>query len=401
MARKSDIKQSLYNVQKSRVEEVLGLLRIDRDGERRRVAIGMEKRGHPTLMVLIALSSLAHLFFILIYPSSYDLKIWITAANALVSGRNFYCEALASNAFFGYPPLFAQAFLFPLALAIPPSNEFNFLLALRLVFLTFNMGTGILLWEMLGSKRPLATLWFLNPLVLGVTQYQFDSIPTFFLLLAIYALRGSAVMSSWLLGIGASLKVYPGLLLPMVIGRSRGSRGIIIASLAAISIPLISVMPFLKSECFWSLAFFLHINVGSPLMRRYAFPIAYAAILLLAYKRRLDPVKAGISIFSSFNFFYFFSLYPFPPLQYSIPLVPLLILDMSRPSSRLAKYLVYNAVWALASAVRYKATIYRYLPMPIPLELFGPLSFYCLMASLVATCVLALLGPARALERSS
>jgi hypothetical protein len=348
-------------------------------------------KGRSTLLVLIVISSIAHLFFISIYPISYDLRIWTTVGKALASGKNFYCEALASDTVFGYPPLFAQAIIFPLSLLINPSDEFAFLFALRLVFLAFDLGTGILLWEMLGSKRLLSALWFLNPFVMGVAQYQFDSIPAFFILLSVYALGKSVVKSSWLLGIAASLKTYPALLLPVAIGRAKGLRGIAAALLAALSIPILSTLPFLRSECFWTLAT-VHFNVGSQLMRRYAFPIAYAVLLLLAYKRGIDIVSAGISMLSSFHLFYTFSVYPFPPVQYAASLLPLLVLDIPRPGQRLAKCLAYNSVWISALAARYKATLYRHIPMPIPPEPFGQLSFYAFMASLAATCAVALLG---------
>ena len=155
-------------------------------GERMANSLRMLRR--IILFCLIPLSSIIHLLFILAYPKGFDLETWAIVGRALASGKDFYCEALASGHAFTYPPLFAQAFIFPLTLVIPPSNEFAFLLALRLVFSTFNMATGIILWKMLGSKKALAALWFLNPFVMGVAQYQFDSIPAFFLLLSVYAL---------------------------------------------------------------------------------------------------------------------------------------------------------------------------------------------------------------------
>ncbi|MEM2365056.1 MAG: hypothetical protein QW371_06075 [Candidatus Bathyarchaeia archaeon] len=360
-----------------------------------KIVYELKDKEYPILIGLAIFSALAHLFFILIYPISYDLKIWITVGNALASGKNFYCEALASNTIFGYPPLFAQIFIFPLVLLIHPSNEFAFLLALRLVFLVFDLGTGILLWKILGSKRLLAALWFLNPFIMGIAQYQFDSIPAFFILLAFYALRKNAFLSSWLLGIAASLKTYPALLLPIAVKRAGSIREIAIASLVALSIPLLSTMSFLKSECFWRLTF-IHFDLASQLMRRYVFPVVYIIILIFAYKKGLDPISTGISILSLFHLFYTYSVYPFPPVQYSVSLLPLLIFDMSKPGSRLEKYLAYNSVWIFALAARYKATIYKHIPMPIPFETFGQLSFYGFMASLAAACAVALLESFRA-----
>jgi len=357
-------------------------------------------RGKLPLFGLIVLSSLIHLFSIWIYTKGYDLEMWVVVGRALASGKAFYCEALASGYFFGYPPFFAQTILYPLALAIPPSDRFAFLLALRLVFLAFDIGTGILLWEMLGSKRLLSALWFLNPLAIGVAQCQFDGIPAFFILLAVYALRRSATMSSWLLGIATSLKIYPGLLLPVSIGRAKSLRGVAIASLAAVSVPLLSVTPYLKSDCFWR-TMLVHVS-SDPLtnaMREYALPAAYAALLPLTFAKKLSPVRSGILILSSFNFLFHLStgpsnMYLFS-VQHLVSLLPLLILDMPEPRLHSEKILAYNAIWASASAVRYRVTLYRHFPMPIPFEVFSALSFYGVMVSLVAACAIALLEEIR------
>lgn len=359
---------------------------------------GSGREGRWALPILATLSLLAHLLFILAHPSGFDLETWAIAGRALASGRDFYCEALASGHAFAYPPLFAQAILLPLALAIPPSNEFAFLLALRLVFSAFDLCTGVLLWRMLGSKRLLSALWFLNPFVMGVAQYQFDGIPAFFILLSVYALKKGVARSSWLLGIAASLKIYPGLLLPIAIGRAKGLRGAAIASLAAISVPFISMAPHLSSNCFWR-SLFLHFEYSASAMGECVLlnPIVYVLLLILAFKRGLDIIKAGIAIISSFYILFRFLTnpfyaHPFYHVQYAASLLPLLVLDIPRPGQRLAKCLAYNSVWISALAARYKATLYRHIPMPIPPEPFGQLSFYAFMASLAATCAVALLG---------
>ncbi|MEM2226099.1 MAG: hypothetical protein QXY42_01955 [Candidatus Bathyarchaeia archaeon] len=361
----------------------------------------MRNKSIRLLLTLITISSLLHLFFIYIYPEGFDLKTWGIVGRAIASGGDFYCKALASGHPFAYPPLFAQTIISPLTLLVHPDNEFAFLLILRLVFLAFNMGTGILLWEMLGPRKLLAALWFLNPLIMGVAQYQFDGIPAFFLLLAIRTLRRSAVASSWLLGIAASLKIYPGLLMPIVIGRAKGLRGISVASLAAISVPLLSAAPFLESDCFWR-SLLMHIELGFWIdtTRRYVFPMVYAALLLLTFKLRLDLIGSGIMILSSFHFLFHIFLYhtfsAFYSVHYAISLLPLLLLHMAQLGSRSGRYLAYNAVWTSALAARYKTAIYKHIPMPIPFEAFDQLSFYAFMASLAATCVVALLESLRA-----
>jgi len=103
------------------------------------------------------------------------------------------------------------------------------LLAVKAVYLPFDIGTGLLLTRLLPQSRRtlVVALWMMNPIVIWVAYImgQNDALPAFFVVLAMVLasrvlaaptidgrVAGAAVLA---LGIGASFKLYPLLLVPL------------------------------------------------------------------------------------------------------------------------------------------------------------------------------------------
>jgi hypothetical protein len=102
-------------------------------------------------------------------------------------------------------------------------DRFLYIFLLKIHYLPFDIGCAFLLtrWGDDHQKRlRLFGFWMLNPILLYAVYAwgQFDIIPTFFVLLSLhYARKGNPVWAAFWLGIGASFKSYPLLILPFLI----------------------------------------------------------------------------------------------------------------------------------------------------------------------------------------
>lgn len=135
----------------------------------------------------------------------------------------------------------------------------------KLIYILFDVGTGLLLYLMAFESRfprlnprLVFMLWFLNPLVILESSIHgmFDVLPTFFALLGLFfVLRGRPLGTGVSLGISVSLKLFALFLIPIalvlllrrqhVVSSARRSTLVLFALFAlGFSIPLISV--------FWS-----------------------------------------------------------------------------------------------------------------------------------------------------
>lgn len=149
-----------------------------------------------------------------------------------------------------YPPL-AQAVFGCTALIAPGS-----LLALRLVFLLFDLGVcGLML--MLLKHCDASPLWVLvyawSPLVIkeSINSAHYDVVPTFFLLLALLlSVKGRSVPAFASLALAILGKLYPVLLVPVFMWRTweiQGFTRAILSAVVAAVIIVLSYTPFLDA----------------------------------------------------------------------------------------------------------------------------------------------------------
>jgi hypothetical protein len=119
------------------------------------------------------------------------------------------------------------------ALLISNPAIFRTLFILKFLYIGFDFGIAILLWKLFQrpTDQKLALgLWLFNPIVIYVAYVhgQFDMLPLFFIVLAIYLAKNEHLYwAAFLLGIAGCLKNYPLLfLIPFVIvlGKTVGKR---------------------------------------------------------------------------------------------------------------------------------------------------------------------------------
>ncbi|MDO8486510.1 MAG: hypothetical protein Q7S77_02340, partial [Candidatus Staskawiczbacteria bacterium] len=121
---------------------------------------------------------------------------------------------------------FYQLFLFNVPQVLGTFQLNLHLMLLKIPYLLFDIPIAFMLMKMFEQKWKLLvfTLWMFNPVDLYATYMmgQFDIVPTFFVVLALYLIMKNSMKEKYLwwavvlLGIGACFKIYPILLLPVV-----------------------------------------------------------------------------------------------------------------------------------------------------------------------------------------
>lgn len=260
---------------------------------------------------------------------------------------------------FNYPPL-VYFFLGPLSylVSLPFSRnllhnfifnlpgllgnlQLNFLLlTLKLPYLLFDAGISILLYKFFKdpkNKFLALTLWIFNPINLYATYMmgQFDIIPTFFTILALYlAVKNEKYfLASLFLGIGACFKIYPILfLVPLALFKEKWldrAKIIGIGLLAYIA----TILPFISSPGFRATALVagqttkslyatLPISGGEAIIYFPLF-ILFAYIVFFYGKAKLNNLWERFFILI-LVFFVFTHTHP----QWFLWLTPFLVIDL-------------------------------------------------------------------------
>ena len=150
-----------------------------------------------------------------------------------------------------------------LEVASRDTGLFRHIFLLKLPYFLFDFGILILLIKLFKEKRQkilAAIFWLFNPVALYSTFMvgQFDVIPTFFVVMAVFlALKKKPELALLSLGVGGATKIFPLLLiLPtvLVLEKNLWKRlKLVILGLAPF---VITVLPFLGSSAFRSVALF-------------------------------------------------------------------------------------------------------------------------------------------------
>ncbi|MCX6706472.1 MAG: glycosyltransferase family 87 protein, partial [Candidatus Woesebacteria bacterium] len=136
--------------------------------------------------------------------------------------------------------------------------QLNFLLlTLKLPYLPFDIGISILLYKFFKdpkNKFLAFTIWMFNPVNLYATYMmgQFDVIPTFLAILALYLAvrKGKYFLASFFLGLGASFKIFPFLfLVPLALLQGKWFDRIKIVGIGVLTY-IVSILPFINSPGF-------------------------------------------------------------------------------------------------------------------------------------------------------
>lgn len=218
-----------------------------------------------------------------------DIQPFYFAGEVIVKGNilNFYdylgslpvdspILSIYPTYLFNYPPLvyfflgpisyltslsFGQELLHNFIFNLPSlfgNRQFNFLLfALKLPYLAFDLGIALVLYKLFKEpkNRFLAfAFWMFNPVNLYATYMmgQFDVIPTFLTILALYLAvrKNKFFVAAFLLGLGASFKIFPFLfLIPLALMKEKWWDRLKLMAVGLLPYA-VSIIPFLNSSGF-------------------------------------------------------------------------------------------------------------------------------------------------------
>ncbi len=241
---------------------------------------------------------------------------------------------------------FHNDFLFNFQNTLGDERLYLHLILLKTPYFLFDLLAAYLLFNLFTLRREkimALTLWIFNPWLLYSTYMigQFDIIPTSFVILALYVvakktdLQRGVVLASVILGIGASFKIYPLLLLPpLVFLLNSWSKRILVATLG-VSVYLATVMPFIGSSGFRSTALVANQTLKSlyaqiPISGGESIILFLAVVgffyLIFLYR----PIEAS-NLWQRFFIILllFFSLTHYHP-QWFLWLTPFLIIELIR-----------------------------------------------------------------------
>lgn len=307
-----------------------------------------------------------------------DIQPFYFAGEVIAKGNvlNFYdyLKGLPANSpilkiyptyLFNYPPL-VYFFLGPISylISLPFSRDLlhnfifdlpsllgniqlNFLLlAFKLPYIFFDIAVGLLLFRFFKepkNKLLAFTLWMFNPINLYATYMmgQFDIIPTFLTVVALYLAvkKNKIFVAAFLLGLGASFKVFPFLfLIPLALMKEKWWERVKIVGIGVLTY-FVTILPFLNSLGFRSTALVagqttkslyaaLPISGGESII---LFPLFIFFFYIVFYysKGSLDGLWKKFFILLLI-FFVFTHYHP----QWLIWLTPFLIIDLVKSKLR-------------------------------------------------------------------
>ena len=267
----------------------------------------------------------------------------------------------------------------------PNPHIFRDLFLAKVPYLVFDILSLIILWQFVKKKiinKWAFVLWTFNPVLL-YNSYIFghlDIIPIFFILSAFYLLTKSKISASvFLLGIAGAFKLYPFMLVPLVILIFRKSF-IDWVKLGTISVlPLfISLLPTIINNPQLALSAFTvklfyayHTDVTgweyySDLTKYLIIVISYLVLLFLSWEVQIQDkfkLAVGVSLISILLLLNFVYRAHFHYLLWAVPYVVLWFKNV-----KIATLIILIQAVSFAS--------YKILANQLQLELFAPINPY-------------------------
>ena len=312
---------------------------------------------------------------------------------------------------FNYPPLVyfflgPISYLFSLPFSQELMHDFIFdlpsllgnlqlnylLLMLKLPYLAFDLGVGLLLFKFFDkpkNKFLAFTLWMFNPVNLYATYMmgQFDVIPTFLAILALYltikrnkqslaSSAGKYLLAALFLGLGASFKIFPFLFLaPLALMKDKWIDRIKIIGIGALTY-VVTILPFMSSSGFRATALVagqttkslyatLPISGGESII---LFPFLILFFYLVFLFKKVDLKNLWKRFFTIMLLFFVFT-HTHP--QWFVWLTPFLIIDLVKSKFRHWPLVVIMFLSWLGQVTLFDPGLSVWLFSPIYPNLYG------------------------------
>lgn len=215
--------------------------------------------------ILLLLLTIGIFYFAIVFrislfeQQSDDYGAYREAMDSLVAGRNLYLATIESfdtsddpqntgdHGFSYFPGLLYSNLLFE---NIGKFFEMPDYVSWKIPVLLADIGIGALLILILKSAGalyfiPAILFWYFNPYMVSSENYvNFDNLPIFFMLLALYYCQKSDIKSGVSFSLAFLLKTFPFILLPILFIRATKKQTFVLAA----AIPfIVASIPFMKS----------------------------------------------------------------------------------------------------------------------------------------------------------
>ncbi len=338
------------------------------------------------LKISLFIGFISRLFVAPFFAHPWDMYIWIRSGELALQNLNIYVVGNPVDypwGFYAYPP----TWLYWLMIVSFMANVINSLMVqvflIKLPIILADIIVGYLIYRVgvlagLGEDRSLkaSLIWIFNPITFFMSSVwgMFDSISVLFMLLGIYQLiQGKYVNSGILFGIGASVKIFPALIIPPAIiylysirriSVRKAVLNLVIPSLAAF---ITLSTPFLSTPIEYFTRILQHTkSVGSftywvllsNLVNLSSFWFIYMIVFLIgvviAYRRFREPGWNRFMNMSAATMAIFLAVSPKVNIQYLLTFFPLLTLSRNFWKSRqlLLNYVIIvvaGSVWIASS----------------------------------------------------
>ncbi len=222
------------------------------------------------------------------------------------------------------------------------AHIFRYLFLMKLPGILFLLLTGYLLSSFIKDEkqgRLALILWFFNPVSLYVVGLmgQIDIVPTFITFLSLFYLNKNPYFSAFFLGLGASFKTYPLILIPytsLLVRKTWKHR--LLISICGFLTFIFLIFPFVKTPAFY------HASLVSGLTKRIfelkmsvgfeeyilILPTILFLLLILSSSKKFGETKKSFVYFFGVTFYLFSGLHFHPQwAMWSIPFLILSVLD--------------------------------------------------------------------------
>ncbi|MCX8192537.1 MAG: PIG-U family protein [Nitrososphaeria archaeon] len=309
------------------------------------------------LMIILLLALIPRLIISPFFGHPWDMYIWLKSGELALANINIY---LLENpvdypwGFYAYPPTWLYWLIIPAIINKIIENLYITIFLIKLPIIISDILAGFLIYRIAlrlgyGDRKALiiSAIWLFNPITFFISSVwgMFDSIAVFFMLTALSSILDEKYARAGLLiGIGASVKLLPALLIPPTViyllkARRLEKKKIFINlfMLPALIFLLVS-LPFLSTpieylkhilqhaESVGSFTYWVALSaIVNPSIFWFLPLIVYVAVITISYKKFQDGVYEYIKITGG-TILSFLAASPKVNIQHTLIFIPLILL---------------------------------------------------------------------------
>lgn len=337
------------------------------------------------LTALLVSSLFLRLSFSPFFGHPWDMYIWLKSGELALANINIY---LLENpvdypwGFYAYPPTWLYWLIIPAIVNRLTENLYLAVFLIKLPIIISDVLGGLLIYRIAsklgcpeGKSLLVTSVWLFNPITFFISSIwgMFDSIAALFMLAGLnYVLDGRYWRAGIMIGLGASVKLLPALIIPstatyLLKSRRLGVKEIIIKMVVVPFMVFVLVsLPFLSTPIHYMRHILQHAeSVGSftywvalsavvnPSIFWFIPIIVFGISVVVSYLKFRDGAREYIRV-SALTMLSFLATSPKVNIQHTIVIIPLVLLYDKFLSSRdvalkFGLFMLVGAIWLSSS----------------------------------------------------